>query len=66
MIDGQRQPERLDWQTCCGGVVDTMNVSRIYALPAGSHSLEVALSCQNLLVVHHGWLTVYELPNVRR
>jgi hypothetical protein len=66
VIDSQRQPERLDWQTCCGGEVDSVNFERIYQLSAGQHSFAVALRCQNTLEVLRGWLTLYELPSTRR
>jgi hypothetical protein len=64
VVDDQRQPQRMDWQTVGG--VDTITVQRVYPLPAGTYSFEVAMSCQFLVEVTRGWLTVYELPSSRR
>jgi hypothetical protein len=66
VIDGVRQPQKLDWHTSSGGEVATITFSRLYVLPAGQHTFAAALTCQNLVVVVRGWLTLYELPSMGR
>jgi hypothetical protein len=67
VIDGQQLgADRLSWQTGNDGFLDIIAFERVYPLPAGSHTFGVRLSCQNTLTLLRGWLTVYELPSVRR
>jgi len=67
VIDGQqRSADRLSWQTGNDGFLDIVAFQRVYPLPAGTHTFGVRLSGQNTLTLHRGWLTVYELPAVKK
>ena len=39
---------------------------QVYDLPAGTHTFAARMSCQSVITVFRGWLTVYELPAIRR
>ncbi len=67
VIDGVSQSnDRMGWQTGNDGFVDLFSLQRIYALAAGTHTFGAKMSCQNELLVYRSWLTVYELPSVKR
>jgi hypothetical protein len=58
--------DRMAWQTGNDGFVDVFSFHRVYPLPAGTHTFGARMSCQNELLVYRAWLTVYELPAVKR
>jgi hypothetical protein len=67
VIDGeQKSADRLSWQTGNDTEIDNSVFQRVYALPAGSHTFAVRMSCQNQISVLRGWLTVYALPAVKK
>jgi hypothetical protein len=67
VIDGQAQDPLL-WQLRLGGAEEAgvIAASRLHLLAAGGHTFSVRISCKNPWVILNGWLTVYELPAVRR
>lgn len=67
LIDGvQQSAYRLSWQTGLDSEIDVFSYHRVYELPAGTHTFAARMSCQSVITVFRGWLTVYELPAVRR
>jgi hypothetical protein len=67
VIDGQpRSADRLSWQTGQDSEVDVFSYHRVYALPAGPHTFAARMSCQAQLTVFRGWMTVYELPVIKK
>jgi hypothetical protein len=68
VIDGvQRGADRQAWQTGgAGSSIELFSYHRAYPLPAGTHTFAARMSCQSHITVFRGWLTVYELPAVRK
>jgi hypothetical protein len=67
LIDGvQKSADRLSWQTGTDSEIDVFSYHRVYPLPAGPHTFAARMSCQSTVTVFRGWLTVYELPAIRR
>jgi hypothetical protein len=67
VIDGTPfDQDRLGWQTGLDSEVDTFAYTRVYAVPPGSHVFSAEMACQSDLIVFRGWMTVYELPSVKR
>jgi hypothetical protein len=66
-IDGQAfDQDRLGWQTGLDSEVDVFGYHRVYSLPAGAHTFAAEMACQSQIMVFRGWMTVYELPSVKR
>jgi hypothetical protein len=67
VIDGQQKSaDRMSWQTGTDTEIDNAAYQRVYALPAGAHPVGLRMSCQNQITILRGWLTVYELPAVKK
>jgi hypothetical protein len=67
VIDGvQRSADRQSWQTGLDSEVEVFNYQRVYALPAGAQRFAARMSCQSSITVFRGWMTVYELPAVKK
>jgi hypothetical protein len=68
LIDGvQHSDDRQSWQTGAGGSsIELFSYHRVYELPAGTHTFVARMSCQSQINVFRGWMTVYELPVVKR
>jgi hypothetical protein len=67
LIDGaQQSADRLSWQTGMDSEIDVFSYHRVYELTAGTHTFAARMSCQSMITVFRGWLTVYELPAIRR
>ena len=63
--DGQRGADRLSWQTGLDSEIDTFSYQRVYEVLAGTHTFKARMSCQSVITVFRGWMTVYELPVVK-
>jgi hypothetical protein len=67
VIDGQQKSQdRLFWQTGTDTEIDNAAYQRLYPLPAGPHTFGLRMSCQNQITLLRHWLTVYELPAVKK
>jgi hypothetical protein len=67
LIDGvQQSADCLSWHTGLDSEIDVFSYHRVYDLPAGTHTFAARMSCQSMITVFRGWLTVYELPAIRR
>jgi len=59
--DAARQLDRALGDFLASGQADIVTFLRVYDLPKGVHTFELAASCQAAMQLS-GWLTVYEIP----